>query len=66
MLQLARQLDELSLSDTARLSTLTLDVLTAALADALEAQNAVPPHTRRRALMARIHAFIRENLGDAH
>jgi hypothetical protein len=47
-------MDELSSSDAARLSTLTLDVLTAALADALDAQNAVPPHTRRQALMARI------------
>ncbi|WP_329379959.1 helix-turn-helix domain-containing protein [Streptomyces sp. NBC_01716] len=65
MLQLARHLDELSPSDAARLTTLTLDVLIAALADALDAGNAVPPHSRRRALMARIHAFIRDNLGDA-
>jgi len=65
MLQLARHLHELGPSDAARLSTLTLDVLTAALATALDAQGLVPPHTRRRALMARIHAFIRENLGDA-
>jgi AraC-like DNA-binding protein len=65
LLQLARRMHELSPSDTARLSTLTLDVLTAALADALDAQSVVPPHSRWRALMAQIHAFIRENLGDA-
>ncbi|MCG5220997.1 AraC-like ligand-binding domain-containing protein [Streptosporangium soli] len=66
MLQLAEHMDELTPSDTARLSTLTLDVLTAALANALDAHGAVPPETRRRALMAEIHAFIRQNLGDAH
>ncbi|MFD6989925.1 helix-turn-helix domain-containing protein [Streptomyces sp. NPDC059943] len=64
MLQLARHMDELSPSDAARLSTLTLDVLTMALATALDSERTVPPHTRRRALMARIHAFIRDNLGD--
>ncbi|WUR85859.1 helix-turn-helix domain-containing protein [Streptomyces phaeochromogenes] len=64
LLQLARHLHELSPSDTARLSTLTLDVLTTALADALDTPSAVPPHTRQRALMAQIHAFIRDNLGD--
>ncbi|MEE1943294.1 helix-turn-helix domain-containing protein [Streptomyces sp. TRM 70361] len=66
LLQLARRMAELTPSDTARLSTLALDVLTTALADALDTQGTVPPDTRRRALMARIHAFIRENLGDAH
>jgi len=64
LLQLARHLHELSPSDTARLSTLTLEVLATALADALAAQGAVPPHTRRRVLLAQIHAFIRANLGD--
>ncbi|MFI0444498.1 helix-turn-helix domain-containing protein [Actinomadura sp. 6N118] len=48
---------ELSPSDTARLSTLTLNVLTAALAGALDAQSTVPSHIWRRALMAQIHAI---------
>ncbi|MEV4040796.1 helix-turn-helix domain-containing protein [Streptomyces umbrinus] len=65
LLQLARHLHELSPADTARLSTLTLDVLTTALADALDTPSTVPPHTRQRALVAQIHAFIRDNLGDA-
>ncbi|RFS82574.1 helix-turn-helix domain-containing protein [Actinomadura spongiicola] len=65
LLQLARHMHELSPADTARLSTLTLDLLTTALADALDVHGAVPPHTRRRARMTRIHAFIRDNLGDA-
>ncbi|MFC8202067.1 hypothetical protein ACFUTV_42815 [Streptomyces sp. NPDC057298] len=55
--QLASRMHELSPSDAARLSTLTLDLLTTALADALDTQDAVPPHIRRRALMAQIHAF---------
>ncbi|MFI0450369.1 helix-turn-helix domain-containing protein [Actinomadura sp. 6N118] len=63
--QLARHMDEFSPSDTARLSTLVLDVLTAALAGVLDVQSAVPTHTRRRALMAQIHAFIQHNLGDS-
>ncbi|WP_328842955.1 helix-turn-helix domain-containing protein [Streptomyces sp. NBC_00258] len=64
LLHLAQRMDELSPADTARLSTLTLDLLTTVLADALDSQSAVPPHTRRRALMVQIHAFIRDNLGD--
>jgi AraC-like DNA-binding protein len=64
LLQLAWRMHELSPSDNARLSTLTLDVLTAALAHELDAQGAVPPHARRRALLAQIHAFIQQNLGD--
>ncbi|MEU7848490.1 helix-turn-helix domain-containing protein [Micromonospora parva] len=64
LLHLARHMDELSPLDAARLSTLTIDVLTAALANALDVQSAVPSHTRRRALIAQIHAFVRENLGD--
>ncbi len=69
MLELAHRVAELTRAETARLSILTLDVLTAALADALadalDARATLPPHTRRRALMAQIHAFIGEHLGDA-
>jgi AraC-like DNA-binding protein len=66
LLQLAKHRDEFSPSQAARLSTLALDVLTAALASELEEQNALPPHTRRRALLAQIHTFIQANLGDPH
>ncbi|MCG5220621.1 helix-turn-helix domain-containing protein [Streptosporangium sp. KLBMP 9127] len=66
LLQMTRRMHEFGPTDIARLSTLTLDVLTAALASALEAHSAVPPHTRRRALIAEIQVFILENLGDAH
>jgi AraC-like DNA-binding protein len=64
LLHLARHMHELNPSDTARLSTLTLDVLTAALAHELDADDSVPQPSRHRALIARIHAFIQHNLGD--
>ncbi|MFG1914395.1 helix-turn-helix domain-containing protein [Micromonospora sp. NPDC048898] len=66
LLQLARRMGELSPVDTTRLSTLALDVLTVALADALETQAVVPRQSRRRALVAQIHAYVREHLGDAN
>jgi AraC-like DNA-binding protein len=65
-LRLARHLHEFGPADTVRLSPSTLDVLTAALAHALDADSAVPPHTKRRTQMAEIHAFILQNLGDTH
>ncbi|SHN47365.1 helix-turn-helix domain-containing protein [Cryptosporangium aurantiacum] len=65
LLQLARHLGDLSASDAARLSTLALDVLTVALANALDVHRAVPTHTRRSALLAQIHAFINQHLGEA-
>jgi AraC-like DNA-binding protein len=65
LLHLARRMPELSPSETAQLSTLTIEVLTTALAHALDTVSVVPPNTRHRALMAQIHAFIRSNLGDA-
>lgn len=65
LLQLARQWNELTAADTARLATATLDVLTAALAGALDRRDALPEHTRSRALLAEIHTFIRTHLGEA-
>lgn len=62
--QLARRLDDYSPADAARLSTLALDMLSAALAHELDATGAVPPQAQHRALLARIHAFIQRNLGD--
>ncbi|MFF5288861.1 helix-turn-helix domain-containing protein [Paractinoplanes globisporus] len=64
LLQLARQLPELSPSDTSRLSTLVVDVLTTALGHALETRSAVPPHSRQRTLKTQVYAFIQHNLGD--
>ncbi|MEV1044072.1 helix-turn-helix domain-containing protein [Streptomyces sp. NPDC049916] len=64
MIQLSRRLGELRPCDTARLATLTLDLLIVALADAMEEQGSVPPHTRNRVLVTRIFAFIRDNLSN--
>ncbi|MHC3474990.1 hypothetical protein ACYF6T_40810 [Streptomyces sp. 7R007] len=64
LLQLARHMHEFSRADTARLSTLTLDALTAGLAGSLDTESVVPPHTRQHALMARIPAHIHDNLRD--
>ncbi|WP_290055956.1 helix-turn-helix domain-containing protein [Amycolatopsis solani] len=63
-LGLADHLHELEPADTARLATVTLDVLTEALATALDVTDALPAHVRRRALRARVHAFVRAHLGD--
>ncbi|TDE47920.1 helix-turn-helix domain-containing protein [Nonomuraea mesophila] len=64
LLQTAARMHEFSPSDGVRLSTLTLDVLAVALASALDAGASMPPEARRRALLAQIHAFIQQNLGD--
>jgi AraC-like DNA-binding protein len=64
LLNLARHLHELSPADTARLSTATLDLLAEALATALDVADQMPAHARRRALLVRVHAFIRNHLAD--
>ncbi|MFG2004571.1 helix-turn-helix domain-containing protein [Spirillospora sp. NPDC048911] len=64
LLRLARHIDEYSAADAARLSTLSLDLLAAALAHELDAEGSMPERTRHRALLARIDAFIQRNLGD--
>ncbi len=64
LLHMARHMHALGPPDAARLSTVTLDVLTAALGAVLDAESAVPSHTGRRALTVQIFAFIRQNLGD--
>lgn len=64
LLHLARQLPALSPAETARLATLTVEVLTTALAHALDNGSVLPAPTRQRVLRAEIHAFIRANLGN--
>lgn len=61
LLQLARRADELGPAEAARLSTLALDVVAAAFAQALEA---APAETRHGALVGRLHTYIQERLGD--
>jgi AraC-like DNA-binding protein len=50
--------------DAVRLGTVTLDLVTAFLAQHLDATDTVPPERRQQALMVGIHSFIERNLGD--
>lgn len=46
------------------LATAALDVLAARLAHELDGQHWLPPETHKRALLARVHAFVQGRLGD--
>ncbi|MEV6175319.1 helix-turn-helix domain-containing protein [Streptomyces sp. NPDC051954] len=61
---LERQADTLRPSDASRLGTVLLDLLSAWIAQLQEAEAALPPETRQRALTMHIRAFIRQNLHD--
>jgi AraC-like DNA-binding protein len=64
LLQLAKNTGQYRPSDTARLGSVALDLITATFAHALDADDAVPIETRQRALLTRIHAFIDQHLAD--
>jgi AraC-like DNA-binding protein len=64
LLQLAKDPGQYGPSDTARLSAITLDLLAATFAQALDADNALPAEAHQRALLTRIHAFIDQHLTD--
>jgi AraC-like DNA-binding protein len=64
LVALDRQAETLQPSDAARLGTVVLDLLSAWFAQILEAEAALSPETRRRAMAERIRAFIRQNLHD--
>ncbi|MDQ0938622.1 AraC-like DNA-binding protein [Streptomyces sp. V1I1] len=68
---LSRYLSELATSghefradDSARLSTITLDLIWAVIARGLDAEGSLSPSARQRVLLVRIHAFIQQRLGD--
>ncbi|MEU3565467.1 helix-turn-helix domain-containing protein [Kitasatospora sp. NPDC006786] len=50
--------------DAPRLGTAALDLVSALLAHHLDAEDAVPPESRRRALVQRIRAFVRAHLHE--
>ena len=50
--------------DTDRLSTVLCDLLSGMFAQALEAENLLPPESRRQTLLLRIKRFINEQLSD--
>ncbi|MFF8828399.1 helix-turn-helix domain-containing protein [Streptomyces sp. NPDC015131] len=51
-------------SDAPRLGTVVLDLVSACVAQVLDAEDALPPETRQEALARRVKAFIRQNLHD--
>lgn len=61
---LEQQADVLQPSDAPRLGTVLIDLLSAWFAQVLEAEDALSPETRQRALTMRVRAFIRQNLHD--
>jgi AraC-like DNA-binding protein len=64
LIELTRQAAHYRPADTARLSTITLDLLAALCAHHLEVEALLPPETRQQALQAKIHDFIQQRLGD--
>jgi AraC-like DNA-binding protein len=62
--QLVDHLDDYAASDGTRVGTAVLDLLGAGLAARLDRADRVPAASRRRALLARIRAFIEERLID--
>ncbi|MGC7103060.1 AraC family transcriptional regulator [Amycolatopsis lurida] len=53
-------------ADGPRLATVVLDLVAALLAHLLDAEDRLPPETRRRALTRRIQAFIHQHLHNPH
>lgn len=61
---LVRHGPELPPAELARLDSVTLDLVTAYLAEQVDLPAAVPPAGRERVLLTRIHTFIEAHLGD--
>lgn len=53
-------------SDSPRLGIILLDLMSALLAQELQADNALTPQTRRRTLTLRIRSFIQQHVADPH
>lgn len=62
--QLARGTDAYQPADGPRLGSVVVDLLSALFAQALEAENSLPPETRQQTLVLRIRAFVRDHLHD--
>ncbi|MGH4026949.1 MAG: helix-turn-helix domain-containing protein [Pseudonocardiaceae bacterium] len=66
LVELTRSGDKWRPADAARLATITLDLLTAMLAQRLEAGDLQPGESRQRAVLVQIHSFIQQHLHDPH
>ncbi len=64
LVQLANGIGHYTPAEASRLSTAALEVLAVRLAHELGSDRSVPPESRHRALLTRIHAFIQRRLGD--
>ncbi|MGW1194202.1 AraC-like ligand-binding domain-containing protein [Streptomyces sp. NPDC002559] len=56
--------DEFTSADVPALASVTLDLLGSVIARCLDAEDAMSPDARRRALKVRIHDFIQQRLAD--
>ncbi|MEU1284113.1 helix-turn-helix domain-containing protein [Kitasatospora sp. NPDC005856] len=64
LLGLDRQAAALRSAEASRLGSVAVDLVAAWLAQELDAETALPPDARRRALVEKVRAFVRQNLHD--
>jgi AraC-like DNA-binding protein len=58
------EIDTYQPASAARLSTVVVDLLTAAIAERIDAVGSLPVESRERTLLLRIHGFVEEHLGE--
>jgi len=63
--RVALDLDTYQPASAARLSTVVMNLVTAAVAEQADQSGSLPAESRERTLLLRIHAFIEQHLGDA-
>ncbi|GAA2699823.1 helix-turn-helix domain-containing protein [Micromonospora olivasterospora] len=64
LVRITRHPEQYQAADADRLGTVGLDLVTTMLGRYLVSEDDVPAEVRRRALLTRVRAYIRENLGD--
>ncbi|MFC4534020.1 helix-turn-helix domain-containing protein [Sphaerisporangium dianthi] len=64
LIELVKHAGDYTRADTVALGAVTVDLIAAACAHQLDATDRLSPEARQRALLARIHRFIHERLGD--
>jgi AraC-like DNA-binding protein len=64
LLELARDLDSLTVAEAARISTVALDMIAVRLAHELGGAGSLPPESQKNALLTGVYAFIQQHLGN--
>jgi AraC-like DNA-binding protein len=64
--RIAADLESYQPASAARLCTVLMDLVAAAVAERADAEGSLPPDSRERTLLLAMHAFIERHLGDAH